>query len=134
MFSSALGNIQDEVAVENLFAQVKPQFVFHAAAYKHVPIVEDNVIEGIRNNIFGTRVVADAALRHGVDKFVLISTDKTVNPTNVMGTTKRVAELYCQALNRDEGRTSSPRASATCWLPAVPWCRCSSARSPPVGP
>ena len=102
VFSSTLGNIQDEFAVENLFAQVKPQIVFHAAAYKHVPIVEENVVEGIRNNIFGTRVVADAALRHGADKFVLISTDKTVNPTNVMGTTKRVAELYCQALNREE--------------------------------
>ncbi|HET7175220.1 MAG TPA: nucleoside-diphosphate sugar epimerase/dehydratase [Gammaproteobacteria bacterium] len=103
VFSSALGSVQDESAVENLFAQVKPEVIFHAAAYKHVPIVEDNVVEGIRNNIFGTRVVADAALRHGVDKFVLISTDKTVNPTNVMGTTKRVAELYCQALNREEG-------------------------------
>ena len=102
VFTSALGNVQDAAAVENLFAQVKPEIIFHAAAYKHVPIVEENVAEGIRNNIFGTRVVADAALRHGADKFVLISTDKTVNPTNVMGTTKRVAELYCQALNRDE--------------------------------
>ncbi|MGE5625984.1 MAG: polysaccharide biosynthesis protein [Bacillota bacterium] len=103
VFSSALGNIQDETAVERLFAQVKPEIIFHAAAYKHVPIVEDNVAEGIRNNIFGTQVIADAALRHGVERFVLISTDKTVNPTNVMGTTKRVAELYCQALNRDAG-------------------------------
>ena len=102
MFTSALGNVQDEAAVETLFSQVKPEIIFHAAAYKHVPIVEENVAEGVRNNIFGTRVVADAALRHGVHKFVLISTDKTVNPTNVMGTTKRVAELYCQALNRDE--------------------------------
>ena len=102
MFTSALGNVQDEHAIETLFSQVKPEIIFHAAAYKHVPIVEENVAEGVRNNIFGTRVVADAALRHGVHKFVLISTDKTVNPTNVMGTTKRVAELYCQALNRDE--------------------------------
>ena len=102
VFTSALGNVQDAAAVEALFTQVKPEVIFHAAAYKHVPIVEDNVVEGIRNNIFGTRVVADAALRHGAEKFVLISTDKTVNPTNVMGTTKRVAELYCQALNRDE--------------------------------
>ena len=102
MFTSALGNVQDEDAIEALFAQVKPEIIFHAAAYKHVPIVEENVAEGVRNNIFGTRVVADAAMRHGAHKFVLISTDKTVNPTNVMGTTKRVAELYCQALNRDE--------------------------------
>jgi FlaA1/EpsC-like NDP-sugar epimerase len=102
MFTSALGNVQDAAAIETLFSQVKPEIIFHAAAYKHVPIVEENVAEGVRNNIFGTRVVADAALRHGVHKFVLISTDKTVNPTNVMGTTKRVAELYCQALNRDE--------------------------------
>jgi FlaA1/EpsC-like NDP-sugar epimerase len=102
MFTSALGNVQDEAAVETLFAQIKPEIIFHAAAYKHVPIVEENVAEGIRNNIFGTRVVADAALRHGALKFVLISTDKTVNPTNVMGTTKRVAELYCQALNRED--------------------------------
>ena len=102
LFTSALGNVQDEAAIEALFAQVKPEIIFHAAAYKHVPIVEENVAEGIRNNIFGTRVVADAALRYGAHKFVLISTDKTVNPTNVMGTTKRVAELYCQALNREE--------------------------------
>ena len=102
LFTSALGNVQDEAAIETLFAQVKPEIIFHAAAYKHVPIVEENVAEGVRNNIFGTRVVADAALRHCVHKFVLISTDKTVNPTNVMGTTKRVAELYCQALNRDD--------------------------------
>ncbi|HEY3645682.1 MAG TPA: nucleoside-diphosphate sugar epimerase/dehydratase [Gammaproteobacteria bacterium] len=102
MFTSALGNVQDEAAIETLFSRVKPEIIFHAAAYKHVPIVEENVAEGVRNNIFGTRVIADAALRHGVHKFVLISTDKTVNPTNVMGTTKRVAELYCQALNRDE--------------------------------
>ena len=102
MFTSALGNVQDADAIETLFSRVKPEIIFHAAAYKHVPIVEENVAEGVRNNIFGTRVVADAALRHGAHKFVLISTDKTVNPTNVMGTTKRVAELYCQALNRDE--------------------------------
>src|SRR6185312_14912800 len=94
MFTSALGNVQDEAAVETLFSQVKPEIIFHAAAYKHVPIVEENVAEGIRNNIFGTRVVADAALRHRADKFVLISTDKTVNPTNVMGTTGSVVPLF----------------------------------------
>lgn len=103
IFSSVLGDVRDKRFIENLFSQVKPQLVFHAAAYKHVPIVEENIIEGIRNNIFGTCVMADAALRHSVAKFVLISTDKTVNPTSIMGTTKRIAELYCQALNHDDG-------------------------------
>lgn len=101
VFSSALVDVRDKNAVEHLFAKVRPHVVFHAAAYKHVPMVEDNVIEGIRNNIFGTRLVADAALQSDAEKFVLISTDKTVNPTNVMGTTKRVAEIYCQALSRN---------------------------------
>jgi FlaA1/EpsC-like NDP-sugar epimerase len=99
MFNSVLGDVRDADVIDSVFHQFKPQVVFHAAAYKHVPMVEDNIIEGIRNNVFGTRIVADAAKNHGVDTFVLISTDKTVNPTNVMGTTKRVAELYCQALN-----------------------------------
>lgn len=103
VFSSLLGDVRDEHTIETLFAKVKPHVVFHAAAYKHVPMVEDNVIEGVRNNVFGTRTVADAALRHGAEKFVLISTDKTVNPTNVMGTTKRVAEIYCQALGYSDG-------------------------------
>ena len=99
IYSSVLCDVQDKRAVEKLFAKVKPEVIFHAAAYKHVPIVENNVIEGIRNNIFGTCNVADAAMRHAAKKFVLISTDKTVNPTNIMGTTKRVAEIYCQSLN-----------------------------------
>jgi len=91
--------VRDAGVIDNLFERVKPQVVFHAAAYKHVPMVEENIVEGIRNNVVGTRNVADAATRHHVEKFVLISTDKTVNPTNVMGATKRVAELYCQALD-----------------------------------
>ena len=103
MFSSLLGDVRDERAVNGIFEQVKPHVVFHAAAYKHVPMVEDNVIEGIRNNVFGTRAVADAARKYGVGTFVMVSTDKTVNPTNVMGTTKRVAELYCQSLNARGG-------------------------------
>jgi len=102
IYSSVLCDIQDKHAVDKLFAKMRPEVIFHAAAYKHVPIVENNVIEGIRNNIFGTCNVADAAVRHGAMKFVLISTDKTVNPTNVMGTTKRVAEIYCQSLNHDK--------------------------------
>lgn len=103
VFNSMLGDVRDEHAVNGVFQQYKPQVVFHAAAYKHVPMVEDNVVEGIRNNVFGTRTVADAAQRHGVETFVMVSTDKTVNPTNVMGTTKRVAELYCQSLNAAGG-------------------------------
>ena len=103
IFSSLLGDVCNERTVSRVFEQIKPQAVFHAAAYKHVPMLEDNAIEGIRNNVFGTCMVADAAKRCGVETFVLISTDKTVNPTNVMGTTKRVAELYCQSLNEASG-------------------------------
>lgn len=103
VFNSLLGDVRDERAMNGVFEQIKPQVVFHAAAYKHVPMVEDNVIEGIHNNVFGTRIVADAAQRYGVETFVLVSTDKTVNPTNVMGTTKRVGELYCRSLNTAHG-------------------------------
>lgn len=94
-----LVDVRVREAVENIFSQHRPQVVFHAAAYKHVPMVEENVIEGVRNNVFGTRVVADAAVKYGVSTYVLVSTDKTVNPTNVMGASKRIAEIYCQTLN-----------------------------------
>jgi FlaA1/EpsC-like NDP-sugar epimerase len=94
-----LADIRMRDAIENIFAQYKPQVVFHAAAYKHVPMVEENIVEGVRNNVFGTKVVADAAVKHGVLTFVQVSTDKTVNPTNVMGASKRIAEIYCQTLN-----------------------------------
>ncbi|HVA55846.1 MAG TPA: nucleoside-diphosphate sugar epimerase/dehydratase [Gammaproteobacteria bacterium] len=99
IFNSVLGDVRNEQFMDNVFHQCQPEVVFHAAAYKHVPIMEDNIIQGICNNVFGTQVVADAAKRYAVGTFVLISTDKTVNPTNVMGATKRVAELYCQTLN-----------------------------------
>ena len=95
-----LGDITDEAAVENIFHNTRPDIVFHAAAYKHVPMLQNQVREAVRNNVIGTRTLAQAADRHGCDIFVLVSTDKAVNPTNVMGASKRVAELYCQNLCR----------------------------------
>ena len=94
-----LGDVTDRATAERLFAAQRPQVVFHAAAYKHVPLLESQVREAVRVNLLGTREVAEAAHRHGCGEFVLISTDKAVNPANVMGTTKRLAELYCQGLD-----------------------------------
>lgn len=85
--------------IENTFIKYKPDIVIHAAAYKHVPLVEDNILEGISNNIIGTKNCIDLSIKYGVEKFVLISTDKAVRPTNVMGTTKRVCELYAQNID-----------------------------------
>jgi FlaA1/EpsC-like NDP-sugar epimerase len=93
-----LGDVTDPVFVDWLFATDKPQVIYHAAAHKHVPMIEGNPVEGVRNNVFGTETVATMAGRHAAEAFVLISTDKAVNPTSVMGATKRIAELLVQAL------------------------------------
>ena len=94
-----LANCGDHVAMQKAFADVRPQVVFHAAAYKHVPMLQGQLRAAFRNNVLGTRTVADAARETGVECFVLISTDKAVNPTSVMGACKRVAEIYCQNLD-----------------------------------
>jgi len=104
-----LGDITDPATVERLFSAQRPQVVFHAAAYKHVPMLEHQAREAVRVNLLGTREVAEAAHRHGCMEFVLISTDKAVNPANVMGTTKRLAELYCQDLDRRSRSGSGTR-------------------------
>lgn len=101
-FVKILGDIRGESITDAIFNRYRPQVVFHAAAYKHVPMVEDNPVEGVWNNVFGTKRVADAAVKFDAEHFVLISTDKTVNPTSVMGVSKRIAELYCQSLGRHE--------------------------------
>ncbi|MDP3467502.1 MAG: nucleoside-diphosphate sugar epimerase/dehydratase [Daejeonella sp.] len=97
-FHSFIGDVRDRCRMELLFQTFKPHYVYHAAAYKHVPLMEHNPGEAVRTNVMGTKVVADLSVKYGVNKFVMISTDKAVNPTNVMGASKRIAEIYVQSL------------------------------------
>ena len=94
-----IGDIKSKERMENVFSTFHPEIVYHAAAYKHVPLMENNPSEAIQTNVLGTKVVADLAVAHQVEKFVMVSTDKAVNPTNVMGASKRIAEIYIQSLN-----------------------------------
>lgn len=95
-----VASITDKEHMEKIFADHRPDYVFHAVAFKHVPMMEDNPAQAVRNNIRGTRIIADLAVKYGTKKFVMISTDKAVNPTNVMGCSKRICEIYCQSLNQ----------------------------------
>lgn len=98
-FVPIIGDVRNPDRVDYVFRNWHPLVVFHAAAYKHVPLMEENPCEAVRTNVFGTRVIADAAVSYGVEKFVMISTDKAVNPTNIMGCSKRLAEIYVQSLS-----------------------------------
>ena len=95
-----VANISNKPRMEIIFAEFRPQYVIHAAAYKHVPMMEDNVSEAIQNNVLGTKVLADLAVKYNTGKFVMVSTDKAVNPSNVMGCSKRICEIYVQSLAR----------------------------------
>ena len=100
--STVVTSIVNASRMEAIFKNFRPDFVFHAAAYKHVPMMEDNPSESIENNVIGTKIIADLSVKYGVSKFVMISTDKAVNPTNVMGCSKRICEIYVQSLNKAE--------------------------------
>jgi FlaA1/EpsC-like NDP-sugar epimerase len=98
--TTVVGSIANKARMEGIFNTFRPDYVFHAAAYKHVPMMENNPSEAIQNNILGTKIIADLSVKYGVKKFVMLSTDKAVNPTNVMGCSKRICEIYVQSLNR----------------------------------
>ena len=108
-----IGDIRDEAAMENLFKQYTPQIIFHAAAYKHVPLMEANPCEAVRNNVFGTKVLADLAVKYRAERFLFVSTDKAINPASVMGASKRIAEMYVQAVAGDKNSQAITRFITT---------------------
>src|SRR5688572_1263793 len=125
-----VADITDRRRIARIFAAERPQVVFHCAAHKHVPMMELNPGEAIKNNVFGTKVVADAAAANRAAAFVMVSTDKAVNPTSVMGATKRVAELYIQSLNQRHEGTQARRHEGSDSGHSVPPCLRASVPSP----
>lgn len=97
-----LADVKDDLAMESLFDKYRPEIVFHAAAYKHVPMMENHPSEAIRNNVLGTKIVADLSVKYDVERFLFVSTDKAINPTNIMGASKRIAEMYCHGLQKND--------------------------------
>jgi FlaA1/EpsC-like NDP-sugar epimerase len=104
-FEVVIGDVRSKERLENVFKTFRPQLVYHAAAYKHVPMMENNPSESILTNVLGTKITADLSVQYNVERFVMISTDKAVNPTNVMGASKRIAEIYTQALSNENKQT-----------------------------
>ena len=124
-----IADIRDQRRIRQVFDRLRPAIVFHAAAHKHVPLMEENPEEAITNNIVGTHHVLEAAVEFGTERFVLISSDKAVSPSSIMGASKRVAEMLVRDAARRTSRGMSWFASATSWEAAGAWCRISSGRS-----